>query len=205
MTPPAAPTSAEVLGTWLARLSEPAPDPGGGAAAAVVLAAGAALMSMSAGYAHEGDARADAQAAAENARVRALAAADVDAAHSAGLAEAYHLADDDPSRPALMRERMQAAAASSRDVGEIARALRDPLAALADAVPPLLGADVAVAGRLLAAAVRASAVNLRSNVSSAASAGAGEVELGTLRAAELDLRALADAFDATAAAVTARL
>lgn len=204
MTDAAEPTSSAAIGEWLQRLAAPAPDPGGGAAAAVVLAAGAALMSMSAGYADRGRVR-EAATAAETARRVALTEADADAAHSAALAEAYHLPEDDPARPEMMRERMRAAAASSRDVGEAARPLLAPLGALADEVPPLVRADVAVAARLLAAAVRASTVNLRSNLGSAASAGATETDLAALRFAEHDLNALADAFDAIAAAVTAHL
>jgi methenyltetrahydrofolate cyclohydrolase len=200
------PTTADAtLGPWMERLSHPSPDPGGGAAAAVVLAAGAALVGMSAGYAEPGADRDEAERVAADARRRALAAADDDAAHSAALAEAYHLPEDDPARRPMMRERMLAAAASSRDVGEIARALLPALARVAEHVPPLLSADVAVAARLLAAAVRASAVNLRSNTSSARSAGADEAATAPLEAAERRMQRLAEDLDATASAATARL
>lgn len=198
-------TADERIGAWVQRLAQPSPDPGGGAAAAVVLAAGAALVSMSAGYAEHGRGREAAERAAADARRRALASADEDAAHSAALAEAYHLPEDDPRRRPMLRDRMLAAAASSRDVGEIARGLAPVLSDVADLVPPLLSADVAVAARLLATAVRASAVNLRSNTSSARSAGAAENDLSPLQDAERRMLQLADDLDATASAATARL
>jgi formiminotetrahydrofolate cyclodeaminase len=205
MTDVVEPLAEASVGAWLERLARPAPDPGGGAAAALVIAAGAALVSMAAGYADEGPERASAEDAAAAARRRALAAADEDAAHSAGLAEAFHLPEDDPARSRLLRERMLTAATSSRDVAEIPRALITPLDTVADVIPPLLSADVAVAARLLAAAVRASAANLRSNTSAARSAGADDSEVAPLREAEAAALDLAERFDRTASAATDRL
>lgn len=193
------------IGAWLKRLAQPTPSPGGGAAAALVIAAGAALVSMVAGYVDEGTVRATAEGIATHARRRAIDAADEDAAHSAGLAEAFHLREDDPTRPQLMRERMLAAAHSSREVVDVARALAAPLDAVARIVPALLSADVAVAARLLSAAVRASAANLRSNTSAAQSADADESEIASLREAEAEALDLAERFDRTASAATDRL
>jgi formiminotetrahydrofolate cyclodeaminase len=198
-------TANESVGSWIQRLAQPFPDPGGGAAASVVVAAGAALLAMSAGYAEPGPTRTAAERAAADVRRRALDAADEDAAHSAALAEAYHLPEHDPRRDALLRDRMLAAAASSRDVGELPRALLPALTEVADRVPPLLAADVAVAAGLLAAAVRASAVNLRSNISSARAAGASGADLMPLEDAGRRLQRLAETFDTTASAAMGRL
>jgi formiminotetrahydrofolate cyclodeaminase len=187
------------VATWLTRVSEPTPDPGGGAVAAVVLAHAAALTEMVAGYSTPGDARDGHRAAAASARVQALADAAADAAASAALIAAFRRPDTDAGRAAAVRAAVRDAAASSMAIVDTALALRAALEWAARDGEARLRPDVAVAGRLAAAAIRSAAVNIRCNAHATDLAAS---ETTALHTAEREAVRAADDFDAIAAAVT---
>lgn len=188
------PDSTLPLTGWLDALARAEPDPGGGAAAAVVLAHAAALAEMTAGYAPGPEARRCADAA-RHVRTRALAAAERDAAASRSLVMALRISDAAAAAPAV-REAIDA----SVHIADLATELDPLLRWLAARGVPHVMADVAVAARLRAAAVRAAAVNLRVNAAAAASS-----EAARARRAESAAVSAADDADALAAAVTATL
>lgn len=192
------------IADWLARLAEPVPDPGGGAAAGLVIATGAALVSMTAGYIAPAEGTSIVGAAAD-ARAAALAAADADARMSGELVAAFRMPLDAPDRGERILDSTIRAAASSVDMVEIAADLIAPLHWLAEHGEARLAPDVAVAARLLACGIRAAAVNIRCDASSAAQFGATADTLGGLRRHEATALESASTLDALALTVTERL
>ncbi|PZU48780.1 MAG: formiminotransferase-cyclodeaminase [Microbacterium sp.] len=204
MSEPETPLAAAPIGGWLERLAAPVPDPGGGAAAGLVIATGAALVEMTAGYA-AGAERDGILERASQARHEALAAADEDGRMSAALVAAFRMPADAAGRAAAIAETTVRAADSSAALVRVAASLSAPLAWLEQHGETRLAPDVAVAARLLAAGIRAAAVNIRCDATSAADAGApaGEVDrLAAMLAAALDDAAT---LDVVAERVTATL
>lgn len=194
----------ERIGDWLTALAAPHPEPGGGAAAGLVIATGAALVAMTAGYA-EGSAAAGILEAATRARGDALAAAEHDGRMSAALVAAFRSPEDEPGRAAAIIEVTVRAADASAGLVDIASALAAPLAWLETHGAPRVAPDVAVAARLLACGVRAAAVNIRCDTSSAQDAGAGEPVTARLEAALAGALEAAQTLEALADRVTATL
>ncbi|MFT4052140.1 MAG: cyclodeaminase/cyclohydrolase family protein [Microbacterium sp.] len=202
---PAHDPAAGPFGDWLDRLAAPVPDPGGGAAAGVVIAIGAALVSMTAGYAAGSPEREGIVGAAAQARAQALQAAAEDAEMSATLVAAFRQPTSDPSRSArILAASLEAAIASER-LAQIAAALLEPLRWLQRCGEPRLAPDVAVAARMLACGMRAAAVNLRCDATSAADAGASVADIAQLRAAQARTCDIAGELEALAGDVTQTL
>ncbi len=197
------PAGESVVADWLDALARPSPEPGGGAASALVLATGAALVGMTAGYAQPGEARDEALGAAASVRSLALRSADEDGELSARLVEAFRSPPE--HRDGLVRDAAVAAAESGVVIAGLAASLAPVLTWLGEHGDDRLMPDVAVAARLVSAAVRATAVNIRCNTTAAGSAGAEGAVL--LRLREREERALRDArlLDELAEAVTGRL
>lgn len=204
-TPNHAPIASSRVGDWLDRLAAPVPDPGGGAASGLVIAAGASLVAMASGYAAESAERAHVHDAAVAAVTAALAAADQDAAQSGALVAAFRLPETDPERRARILAASSEAAESSQAMVEIAATLLLPLRWLQREGASRLAPDVAVAARLLAAGIRAAAVNVACDATSAAAFGAPGSEIASLRARQRRAEDIADELDALAGDVTRSL
>ncbi|MFT4228725.1 MAG: cyclodeaminase/cyclohydrolase family protein, partial [Microbacterium sp.] len=121
------------------------------------------------------------------------------------LVAAFRLPTDTPGREARIRRACLEAAASSADLVAIAGALREPLGWLAREGEQRLAPDVAVAARLLAAGIRAAAVNIRCDTTAAAAAGASADELRRLRDSEAHSDDLAGELEALAGEVAQAL
>ncbi|WP_460774637.1 cyclodeaminase/cyclohydrolase family protein [Microbacterium sp. GXF7504] len=195
-TPDAAAPAA--LDAWLAAVARPVPAPGGGAVAAVVTGHAAALTEMVLGYSAASPARDRALEAAGGVRVDALADAARDAAASESLVAAFRAPEGAPGRADAVAHALRAATACSVAIVDTAARLRPPLEWAAEHGDRRLRPDVAVAARLLAAAVRSAAVNIRCNAAPGDDGHDAEE-------AEADATRLADALDALAASVTAAL
>lgn len=161
--PPLPDPAGHTLGSWLDGLARPVPAPGGGAAAAVVLAHAAALVEMVLGYTAPGPERDAHLAEASAVRAAALVDAADDAAASAGLAAAFRRPSHDPGRADAVAAALTAASGCSIRIVETARRLEPALAWSARHGEPRVRADAEVAAVLLAAAVRATTVNIRGN------------------------------------------
>ncbi|AUG29045.1 MULTISPECIES: cyclodeaminase/cyclohydrolase family protein [Microbacterium] len=192
------------LDDWLAALAAPIPEPGGGAAAGVVIATGAALVAMTAGYAvapHRDAVLAD----ATRARRDALVAAEHDGRMSAALVAAFRRPAGDAQRPAAIIATTVAAAEASAALVDVAASLGSALTWLEEHGEPRVAPDVAVAARMLACGIRATAVNIRCDTTSARDAGAEVETLAPLRTALAEALAVAQRFDTLADRVTATL
>ena len=193
---------------WLERLAAPVPEPGGGAAAGVVIATGAALAAMAAGYVPAGGSdveRHGVLAAATAARREALAAAEHDGRMSAALVSAFRRPSDDPDRPAAILATTVRAAEASSALVDVAASLLPALAWLDEHGEPRLAPDVAVSARLLACGIRASAVNIRCDTTSAVDAGAEGAVIDRLRASLSAAEDAAAGLESLAERVTATL
>lgn len=202
MSTPALATSR--IDDWLERLAAPVPEPGGGAAAGLVIATGAALAAMAAGYA-AGAESAAVVATATAARRSALDAAEHDGRMSAALVAAFRRDGDDPDRSAAIVETTVLAARASSALVEVAASLFPALAWLDAHGESRLAPDVAVSARLLASGIRASAVNIRCDTTSAVDAGARGAVITQLRTALTDAEDAAVRLEALAERITATL
>lgn len=153
---------------WIDQLAGPTPDPGGGAGAAVVMALGVATGQMALGYAAESAERDRFAAVLAAARAEAIILADTDAAASAALSAAYR--SQDQNSAAVRVDTLAAAARSSIAVAQLAQPVLPVLEWLVVHGETRLMPDVAVAAHLMAAAVRASVVNLDANVAATSAA-----------------------------------
>lgn len=192
------------LGDWLTALAAPAPEPGGGAAAGVVIATGAALVAMTAGYAAAPGGE-DVLAAASAVRAEALIAAEHDGRMSASLVAAFRLPVSHPHRAEAIVQATVRAAEASAALVDAAASLTDSLAWLEVHGEPRVAPDVAVAARMLACGIRASAVNIRCDTTSAEAAGAAGEVTARLRTALVEAMDAAAVLDALAERVTATL
>lgn len=180
--------------TYLDALASAAPTPGGGSASALVGALAAALVAMVARLtagrpafaAVDGDARRiiDAADAARDALSRAMAA---DEAAFQAVMAAYRLprAGDDAreARRDAIAEASRLATAPPLTTARVARGVLDLALEVAQIGNPTVTSDAAVAGWAAHAAIRASAVNVRVNLSAARDdvfAAACETELAAL-------------------------
>lgn len=202
MSTPALATSR--IDDWLERLAAPVPEPGGGAAAGVVIATGAALVAMAAGYC-AGAERDGVVAAATAARQSALDAAEHDGRMSAALVAAFRRDDNDPGRPVAIVQSTVGAARASAALVAVAASLLPALAWLEAHGVSRLAPDVAVSARLLAGGIRASAVNIRCDATSAVDAGASSAVIEELHAALTDAEDAAARLETLAERLTATL
>lgn len=192
------------LDDWLTALAAPVPDPGGGAASGVVIAAGAALVAMTAGYAAAPGGE-PVLAAASTVRTEALVAAAHDGRMSDALVAAFRLPASHPHRADAIVEATVRAAEASAALVDAAASLTGPLTWLEVHGEPRVAPDVAVAARMLACGIRASAVNIRCDTTSAEAAGAAGEVTARLRTALREALDAAEVLDALAERVTATL
>jgi formiminotetrahydrofolate cyclodeaminase len=160
--------------SYLDSLASAAPTPGGGSAAMIVAAAGAALVAMVARITRDNPKYAvhqaladDIIAKADRLRARALAAQRADEEAYGAVIAAMGLPKGTPeeraARTAALQAALTGAAAAPLDGAEIAKlvaVLADRTVALGNAN---LASDVATAAEFAAAALAASAVNVRVN------------------------------------------
>jgi len=97
------------------------------------------------------------------------------------------------------------AAEASAALVEVAASLLPSLAWLETNGEPRLAPDVAVSARLLSCGIRASAVNIRCDTTSAADAGADDAVIDRLRVSLADAEDAAARLESLAARVTATL
>lgn len=157
-------STSRALDNWLDELAQRGGAPGGGAAAGVVLAVSAALLRMVAAYTDDDDRAAECAERLIGMRVNALRAVEQDGVRSAELGAALAEPAEATGRDARVCEAATAAAASSRELGEVGVALVDELRLLADIGNPHLAADLAVAAGVLAAGIAGASVNLRADL-----------------------------------------
>jgi methenyltetrahydrofolate cyclohydrolase len=125
------------------------PAPGGGGAAALATALAAALAGMAARFAPGGEAQA---AAADALRDRAAPLADADAAAYRAFLEARRLPRDAPGRAEALAVSREAATAVPAEIAEVATAVAELAADLAEHGNPNLSGDARAAVHLATAA-----------------------------------------------------
>jgi methenyltetrahydrofolate cyclohydrolase len=162
----------QTIGAFLEALGGKSPTPGGGAVAAIVAALGSALGQMVVAYsvdrkslAEHKPALEDATARLTRARAVLLELADADAEAYGQLNEAMKRSKDDPGRTQAMAEAARGAIVPPRAAMALCVDLLRLFEDLAEKTNPMLRSDLVIAAILAEAGVRASAQNVRVNLS----------------------------------------
>lgn len=157
---------------FLDQLASATPTPGGGSVAALTgaLAAGLITMVCDLTIGRPRYAEFDAQArtirdVAENARARLTDLIQGDIAAYQGVAAAYKIAKDDPTRPAAIVAATLVATDTPLEIAEVAATLLPLCTPLAAHGNRTAVGDVAAAAHLTVAAVNAALINVTANLS----------------------------------------
>lgn len=164
--------SQQTIGVFLEAIGGRSPTPGGGAVAPIVAALGSALGQMVVAYSVDRKSLAEHKPALEDAAARLAKAqavllelADADAEAYGLLNAAMKRAKDDPGRKQAMAEGARAAIVPPRAAMALCVDLLRLFEDLAPITNPMLRSDLVIAAILAEAGVRASAQNVRVNLS----------------------------------------